>query len=110
MPEAVLSAVVFLIGLGLIDIAGMRTIYAQARSEFWVALITAAVVAVVGVETENIVIVKADQGGWRTQPVTDSGQFEPGREQRCSFSLVRRPGSVAARGPLRTDASTDRRG
>ena len=98
MPEAVLSAVVFLIGVGLIDIEGMRTIYTQARSEFWVALITAAVVVVVGVEQgilvamvlslidhtrkgykpRNTVIVKADEGGWRTQSVTDPGQFEPG--------------------------------
>ena len=35
MPEAVLSAVVFLIGIDLIDINGMRRIYQQRRSEFW---------------------------------------------------------------------------
>jgi uncharacterized membrane protein len=37
MPEAVLSAVVFLIGLDLIDLDGMRRIYRERRSEFWVA-------------------------------------------------------------------------
>ena len=43
MPEAALSAIVFfLIGVGLIDIAGMRRVFEQRRSEFWVALITAA--------------------------------------------------------------------
>jgi high affinity sulfate transporter 1 len=50
MPEAVLSAVVFLIGLDLIDLDGMRRIYRERRSEFWVALITALMVVLVGVE------------------------------------------------------------
>ena len=34
MPEAVLSAVVFLTGVDLIDIKGMCSIFAQRRSEF----------------------------------------------------------------------------
>ncbi len=50
MPNAVLSAVVFLIGIELVDVKGMRTIYAQRPGEFWVALITAATVVFVGVE------------------------------------------------------------
>ncbi len=50
MPESALSAIVFLIGVGLIDIAGMRKIFEQRRSEFWVALITALTVVIVGVE------------------------------------------------------------
>ena len=50
MPEAVLSSVVFLIGIELVDALGMRKIYAQRRAEFWVALITALVVIFVGVE------------------------------------------------------------
>lgn len=50
MPEAVLSAVVFLIGIELVDYFGMRKIYAQRPVEFWVALITALVVIFVGVE------------------------------------------------------------
>ena len=45
MPAAVLSAVVFLIGVELIDIKGMKKIFVERRSEFWVALITAGVVA-----------------------------------------------------------------
>jgi len=40
----------FLIGVELIDIKGMKNIYAKAPSEFWVALITAAVVVFWGVE------------------------------------------------------------
>ncbi len=50
MPNAVLSAVVFLIGLKLVDYLGMRGIYGLRRDEFVVAAITAAVVVVVGVE------------------------------------------------------------
>jgi high affinity sulfate transporter 1 len=50
MPSAVLSTVVFIIGVKLIDVPGMRSIFAQRRAEFWVALVTAAVVVVVGVE------------------------------------------------------------
>ena len=50
MPNAVLSAVVFLIGLKLIAVKGMRAIFVQRRDEFWVALLTAAVVVSVGVE------------------------------------------------------------
>jgi high affinity sulfate transporter 1 len=50
LPNAVLSSVVFVIGLKLIDVRGMRTIYALRRDEFWVALVTAAVVVAIGVE------------------------------------------------------------
>ena len=50
MPNAVLSAVVFLIGIKLVDYLGMRGIYGLRQDEFVVAAITAAVVVVVGVE------------------------------------------------------------
>ncbi len=50
MPNAVLAAVVFLIGIKLVDYLGMRGIYGLRRDEFVVAAITAAVVVVVGVE------------------------------------------------------------
>jgi SulP family sulfate permease len=50
MPEAVLSAVVFMIGIELVDYFGMSKIYAQRKAEFWVALITALVVIFIGVE------------------------------------------------------------
>jgi SulP family sulfate permease len=50
MPQAVLSSVVFLIGVELVDVKGMRAIRAQRPAEFWVALITAVVVIFVGVE------------------------------------------------------------
>jgi SulP family sulfate permease len=50
MPEAVLSSVVFLIGIELVDSKGMRRIYAERPVEFWVAMITALVVIFIGVE------------------------------------------------------------
>ena len=50
MPNAVLAAVVFVIGVKLIDWRHMKEIYALRRDEFWIAAITAAVVVGVGVE------------------------------------------------------------
>ena len=50
MPDAVLSAVVFLIGLDLMDFKGMTNIFLRRKSEFWVALITALMVVLIGVE------------------------------------------------------------
>ena len=55
LPEAVLSAVVFLIGLKLVDIASMRKIWRLRRDEFVVAAVTTVVVVCVGVE-EGIVL------------------------------------------------------
>jgi MFS superfamily sulfate permease-like transporter len=98
MPEAVLSAVVFLIGVDLIDIAGMKRIYQQRRSEFWVALITALMVVLVGVEQgiilaivlslidhtrrgyrpKNALLQPTGSGTWRPQPVASNAQALPG--------------------------------
>jgi sulfate permease, SulP family len=98
MPSAVLSAVVFLVGVGLIDVKGMRKIWAQRRPEFWVALITAVVVVFVGVEqgillamvlslmehvrrsyrSQNVVLAPDHMGGWRAVPVTTPEQLRPG--------------------------------
>jgi sulfate permease, SulP family len=50
LPNAALSAVVFLVGLKLVDIANLREIWRLRRDEFWVAAITAVVVVCVGVE------------------------------------------------------------
>ena len=50
MPSAVLASVVFIIGIELVDIAGMRKIFGVRPNEFVVALVTAATVVAVGVE------------------------------------------------------------
>ena len=98
MPDAVLSAVVFLIGVDLIDVKGMQSIFAQRRSEFWVALITALMVVFVGVEQgiilaivlslinhtrrgyrpKNVVLVPSESGVLRAQPVATHAQAAPG--------------------------------
>jgi high affinity sulfate transporter 1 len=50
MPNAVLAGIVFLIGISLIDVAGLKKIYSRRASEFWIAAITGTVVFAVGVE------------------------------------------------------------
>ncbi len=55
LPNAVLSAIVFLIGLKLIDIQGMRAIFKTHRDEFYLAVVTAATVVFVGVK-EGIIL------------------------------------------------------
>lgn len=50
MPEAVLASIVFMIGVELIDLAGMRKVLRRRMDEFVVAAVTAAAVVVVGVE------------------------------------------------------------
>jgi high affinity sulfate transporter 1 len=55
MPEAVLAAIVFMIGIELADFKGLQRIYVQRRAEFWVALITLVTVVLVGVK-EGIIL------------------------------------------------------
>jgi high affinity sulfate transporter 1 len=50
MPNATLAAVVFVIGIKLIDYRHMAEIWRLRRNEFWIAAITAATVVGVGVE------------------------------------------------------------
>jgi len=49
LPAAVLSAIVFMIGVKLVDVKGMRELYRLQRDEFVIALITAGVVVFVDV-------------------------------------------------------------
>ncbi|RCJ32558.1 transporter [Nostoc punctiforme NIES-2108] len=55
LPNAVLAAIVFLIGLKLIDIQGMRAIFSTHRDEFYLALVTTATVVFIGVK-EGIIL------------------------------------------------------
>jgi SulP family sulfate permease len=50
LPQCVLGAIVFTIALGLVDVRGLRDIWRESPGEFELALITAAVVIVAGVE------------------------------------------------------------
>jgi high affinity sulfate transporter 1 len=98
MPEAALAAIVFLIGVDLVDLDGMRKIFEQRRSEFWVALITTLTVVFVGVEQgillamvlsliehtrrgyrpKNAVLVPSASGVWRAEPLETGAQAAPG--------------------------------
>jgi MFS superfamily sulfate permease-like transporter len=49
LPSAVLSAIVFMIGVKLIDTKGMRELFRLQRNEFWIALLVAATVVVLSV-------------------------------------------------------------
>jgi MFS superfamily sulfate permease-like transporter len=57
LPDAVLSAIVFMIGLKLIDVKGMRELYLLQRNEFWIALLTAATVVAFSVRDGILVAV-----------------------------------------------------
>ena len=50
LPRCVLGAIVFTIAIGLVDVRGLRDIRRESPGEFRLALITAAVVVVIGVE------------------------------------------------------------
>jgi sulfate permease, SulP family len=98
LPIAALAAVVFLIGLGLVDVAGMRRLLAVRPSAFVVALGTAVAVVVLGVQDGiilaivasiidhlrhtyhplNTVLVKSATGHWEAMPVIPGERTEPG--------------------------------
>jgi SulP family sulfate permease len=98
LPDAALAAVVFLIAIELIDLAGMRRILATRRHEFAVALLTAVAVVALGVEYGivlaviasivdhlrhsysplNSVLVKSPEGHWRITPVAPGARTEEG--------------------------------
>jgi high affinity sulfate transporter 1 len=98
MPIAVLAAIVFVIGVELIDVKQMRRIFVQRPSEFWIALLTAGTVVFLGVEEgiilaivlslfdhtrrgyrpSNTVLSVDQDGGRHTTPVTSRAQLHPG--------------------------------
>jgi MFS superfamily sulfate permease-like transporter len=98
LPLAALAAVVFLIGVDLVDVAGMRRILAVRRAEFVVAVLTALAVVVLGVEDgilvavvvsiidhlrhsyapRSAVLVKSPAGHWRSLPVAPGARTVDG--------------------------------
>jgi len=98
LPNAVLAAVVFVIGVKLIDWRHMKEIYGLRRDEFWIAAVTATVVVGVGVEQGIIlaivlsllehvrrhyephdsVVTRDEQGELTTAPVGTATPLEPG--------------------------------
>jgi SulP family sulfate permease len=98
MPQAVLATVVFIIGVELVDLSGMRRIWATRKPEFIIATITAAVVVFVGVEQaivlaiimsaidhlrysyhpKDSVLTRATDGALKSAPVAAGSQVIPG--------------------------------
>ncbi|HEX4250941.1 MAG TPA: SulP family inorganic anion transporter [Pseudonocardia sp.] len=98
LPLAALASVVFLIGAELVDLAGMRRIYQVRRTEFGVALLTAAAVVFLGVEQgillaiaasvvdhlrhsyhpRSSVLAKSPAGHWRLLPVAAGARSTAG--------------------------------
>lgn len=98
LPDAALAAIVFLIAIELVDIAGMRRILACRRQEFAIALLTTAAVVILGAEEGIVlavvasvidhlrhsyhplssVLVKSPAGHWRPAPVAPGARTEEG--------------------------------
>lgn len=57
LPLAALAAVVLLIGVELVDVAGLRRLWAVRRAEFAVAVATALAVVLLGIDTGIVVAV-----------------------------------------------------
>ncbi len=55
LPNPVLAAIVFSIGLRLVDIKGLQAIFKTHREEFYLAIVTAATVVLIGVK-EGIIL------------------------------------------------------
>jgi sulfate permease, SulP family len=98
LPLSALAAVVFMIGVDLVDIAGLRRVYRVRRLEFAVACITAAGVVFIGVEQgiaiaivvsiidhlrhsyapRSSLLVKSAAGHWVSDPVKRGGRTVDG--------------------------------
>jgi high affinity sulfate transporter 1 len=97
LPRCVLAAIVFTIAVGLVDLRGLREIRSESAGEFWLALITAAVVVLIGVEQgillaivlsllrhvrhsyrPHTAVLIEEEGHWRPTPAIPGAQSAPG--------------------------------
>ena len=98
LPRSVLAGIVFTIAVGLIDLRGLCDIYKESPGEFMLAVITAAVVALVGLEQgillavslsllrhvrhsyrpHTMVLAPDELGRWMPMSVTPGIQTQPG--------------------------------
>jgi len=98
LPQCVLGAVVFTIAIGLIDFRGLRAIRHESPGEFHLAVATAVIVVLVGVEQgillamilsllrivdhsyhpHTAVQVDDEKGEWRLHPAVPGAVTEPG--------------------------------
>jgi sulfate permease, SulP family len=97
LPNAVLSTVVFIIGVRLVDRRGMADLFRKNRMEFWLALLTAATVVVAGVmpgiilaivmslllhvrisyKPQTALLSRGDDGHWLPRPVDNAQVPQP---------------------------------
>jgi MFS superfamily sulfate permease-like transporter len=98
LPRCVLGAIVFIIAIRLIDLRGLYSISRESPGEFALALATAAVVVLLGVEQGIVlamvvsllrivghsyrphtgVVVEDESGVWRSLPAAPGAVTEPG--------------------------------
>ena len=98
LPRSVLAAIVFTIAVGMVDTTGLRDIRRESPGEFYLAVLTAAVVVAVGVEQgillaivlsllrhvrhsyrQHTMVIAPDAAGRLTPvPATPGAQTEPG--------------------------------
>jgi high affinity sulfate transporter 1 len=98
LPRSVLAGIVFTIAVGLVDLRNLRDIRSESPGEFWLAIVTAAVVAFVGLDQgillavalsllrhvrhsyrpHTMVLAPDDAGRWLPMPVTPGIETEPG--------------------------------
>ena len=97
LPSCVLGAIVFTIAVGLVDVRGLRDIRRESPGEFHLALATAAVVVLIGVEQgillamvlsllrhvrhgyrpHTAVLVEDEAGQWRPTPAVPGARSGP---------------------------------
>ncbi|HEV2268882.1 MAG TPA: SulP family inorganic anion transporter [Steroidobacteraceae bacterium] len=98
LPRCVLAAIVFTIAIGMIDVATLRAMRPESPGEFQLAIVTAAAVAIIGVEEGVLLaitlsllrhvrqsyrphtgVLQFDPArGWTTVPAVPGQQTEPG--------------------------------
>lgn len=98
LPRCVLAGIVFTIAVGLVDVPSLRDILAESPGEFTLAMVTAAAVAIVGVEQgillavalsllrhvrhsyqpHTMVLAPDATGHWLPVPATPGVHTEPG--------------------------------
>ena len=98
LPRCVLGAIVFIVAIRLVDLRGLRGIRRESPGEFVLALTTAGVVVLVGVEQgivlamvlsllrivqhsyhpHTAVLIKGEGGLWQLTPVVPGAVTEPG--------------------------------
>jgi sulfate permease, SulP family len=98
LPRCVLAAIVFTIAIGMVDVATLRAMRPESPGEFGLAVVTAAAVAIIGVEQgvllaialsllrhvrqsyrPHTAVLQFDPAhGWATVPATPGQQTQPG--------------------------------